>query len=36
MTDEVVYEVADGLDASDRVISTWHPNLTDGAAVAVQ
>jgi RND family efflux transporter MFP subunit len=36
MTDEVVYEVADGLGASDRVISTWHPNLTDGAAVAVQ
>ena len=36
MTDEEVYEVTDGLTAADRVISTWHPNLADGAAVAVQ
>ncbi|MBP0963098.1 MAG: efflux RND transporter periplasmic adaptor subunit, partial [Oscillospiraceae bacterium] len=36
MTDEAVYEITSGLTAADRVISTWHPNLTDGAAVAVQ
>lgn len=36
MTDEEVYEVVDGLTAADQVISTWHPNLADGAAVAVQ
>lgn len=36
MTDENCYEVVSGLTAADRVISTWHPNLADGAAVAVQ
>jgi len=36
ITDENVYEVTSGLTAADRVISTWHPNLTDGAAVTVQ
>lgn len=36
MTDEEVYEVTSGLKTSDRVISTWHPNLADGAAVSAQ
>ncbi len=36
MTDEAVYEVVDGLTAQDKVISTWHPNLADGAAVSAQ
>jgi len=36
MTDEEVYEVTSGLKATDKVISTWHPNLADGAAVAAQ
>lgn len=36
MTDEEVYEVTGGLKPTDKVISTWHPNLADGAAVAVQ
>lgn len=36
MTDEEVYEVTSGLKSTDRVISTWHPNLADGAAVAAQ
>lgn len=36
MTDEEVYEVLGGLSPSDQVISTWHPNLADGAAVSAQ
>ena len=36
MTDETCYEVVSGLTAADKVISTWHPNLADGAAVAAQ
>jgi|GEM_PF-4929691 len=36
ITDETVYQVKSGLETSDRVISTWHPNLTDGAAVSAQ
>ena len=36
ITDEEVYEVTGGISSADRVIATWHPDLADGAAVAVQ
>ncbi len=34
ITDEQYYEILDGLSASDRVITTWHPNLTDGVELS--
>ena len=33
ISNEESVEVTSGLTAASRIISTWHPNLTDGAAV---
>ena len=35
VTDDKLIEVVSGLSASDRIVTTWSPDLTDGAKLAV-
>ncbi len=34
ITDEEYYQVVEGISASDKIITTWHPNLTDGVELS--